>query len=203
MILWCPFTFHFNKSVIRIQPFKPFSVPWLPPRNGLIGNPLVMLPLVGQGIWEGNPILWGLFLYSLSGSGDTTNKKNFKTMYFQHVAHFLSTWVDPNRATRSQEEQLIHWWGAKRTMQKMKLTPTWKVSWAMYVSLSHSNSPLVVYWKMEEVMLSIRLDTRCFRSSSGSAFRTAFWKTTLNAWGCTDIDTTISKTLKVQVLLNM
>lgn len=64
---------------------------------------------------------------------------------------------------------------------------TWKVSRAMYVSLSHSNSPLFVYWKMEEVMLPIRLDTRCFRSSSGSAFRTAFWKTTLNAWGCAQL----------------
>jgi len=84
---------------------------------------------------------------------------------------------------------------SKQTMQKMKAAPlpTWNTSWAMYVSLSHSNRPLVVYWKTEEVMLSIRLDTRCFRASSGSAFRTAFWKTTLNAWGrtgATGADTT-------------
>lgn len=83
---------------------------------------------------------------------------------------------------------------SKQTMQRMRLAsiPTWKASWAMYVSLSHSNRPLVVYWKTEEVMLSIRLDTRCFRASSGSAFRTAFWKTTLNAWGRTGASTTLN-----------
>lgn len=73
----------------------------------------------------------------------------------------------------------------RHAMQKMKAVPrpTWNMSWAVYVSLSHSNRPRVVYWKTEKVMLSVRLDTLCFRASSCSDFRTAFWKTTLNAWG--------------------
>lgn len=103
-------------------------------------------------------------------------------------AHFLSAWLDPNwavglRSKRFSGELVLENKPCRRW--KPASVPTWKASWAVYVSLSHSNRPLVVYWKTEAVMLSIRLDTRCFRASSGSAFRTAFWKTTLNAWGHT------------------
>lgn len=151
-----------------------------------------MLHLVGQGTSGGSLALQGLYLYSSGVSGHKTNRNNFTMMRFRYRAHLLSTWLNPNRAAGLRRSLF----SSKRVLKnkpcrgwnRMHL-PTWKASWVMYVSLSHSNRPLVVYWKTEEVMLSIRLDTRCFRPSAGSAFRTAFWKTTLNAWGRTGAGT--------------
>lgn len=116
----------------------------------------------------------------------TTNRKDFEIWYWQHRARFLSAWLDPNQAVGLRSKRFA---GAlvleNKPCRRWKAAPvpTWKASWAVYVSLSHSNRPLVVYWKTEEVMLSIRLDTRCSRVPSGSAFTIAFWKTTQNAWG--------------------
>ncbi len=92
LIWWYHFTFHnmispsllycHYMSVIRIQPSWPLSLPWSLPRSGWIRNPLVMLHLVGQGTSEGSPALWGLFLYSSTGSGDTTSRKDFEMLHF-------------------------------------------------------------------------------------------------------------------------
>lgn len=104
-------------------------------------------------------------------TGRTSKQCSFSIQHFSFLTQFIRS--------KSDSE------GVLKTVRQAFHDGTWKVSWAMYVSLSHSNSPLVVYWKMEEVMLSIRLGTRCFRSLPGSAFRIAFWKMALNAWGCT------------------
>lgn len=58
----------------------------------------------------------------------------------------------------------------------------WKAICDAKISLSHSKSPLLVYVKTEYVMHSIRLCTLAATSAAGSAFRIAFWKTTLNAF---------------------
>lgn len=90
---WYPFAFH----IIPFQ-YHCLSVPWSLPRSGWTGNPPVILHLVAQGISGGSPALQDLFLYSSTGSGDTTNRKDFEVLYFQHKPHFLSTWLGPNRA---------------------------------------------------------------------------------------------------------
>jgi len=58
---------------------------------------------------------------------------------------------------------------------------TWRVNWHKNMSLSLSNSPLLVYVKIKYVTLSIKLATRLLRASTGSANLIAFWKTVLNA----------------------
>lgn len=58
----------------------------------------------------------------------------------------------------------------------------WNVICDVNISLSHSNSPLVVYMNTEYVIHSIRFITLLVTSGAGSALRIAFWKTTLNAF---------------------
>lgn len=125
--------------------------------------------------------------------GNTTNRKHFDFSTFISSSLHVSFPIIPRQGRWSWEwANLMASSFSKQSMQEMKwacYSFTWKVSCVMYVSLSHSNRPLVVYWKTEEVMLSIRLDNRCVRAWSSSAFRTALWKTTLNAWGRTGAGT--------------
>lgn len=73
---------------------------------------------------------------------------------------------------------------ASRNVKIEIKTFTWKVICDEKINLSHSNNPLVVYWKTENVMQSISLLTRSITVSSplNSALKIAFWKTTLKAF---------------------
>lgn len=90
----------------RTQPSQPLSVPWSLPRSGRSGNPLAMSHLVGQGISEGSPALLGLYLYSSSGSGDTTNRKDFKNVVFAACSTFPFHLIRSEQSRQSREQPM-------------------------------------------------------------------------------------------------
>ena len=50
-----------------------------------------------------------------------------------------------------------HWWSNfLRFSLTLFISRTWKVIWAVNISLSHSNKPLVVYWNTMNVIESVR-----------------------------------------------